>query len=97
MKNGLFRTKSRLRKKLIIGGADVTASRRAGRAPLPLKCWRQVLTGGENRLPSRHSKIILFFSSFQIEVEPLPSTTKIISSNSIRCGFRLLPGAISLR
>jgi len=29
-----------------------------------LKCWRQVFTGGENRLPSRHSKLIFFSSSF---------------------------------
>src|SRR5262249_40236177 len=94
---GLFKTKSRLRNRLMIGGAEVTTSRRAGLTPLTLKCCRHVLSGGENRLPSCHSKLIFLFSSFHTEVEPLPDTTKIISSNMNRCGLTLCPGGISRR
>src|SRR6476661_8762701 len=73
--NGLLNMKSRLRKRFISGGAEVTPRKRAGLSPLPLKCCRQVLSGGENRLPGPHSKVTFLFSSFQTEVEPFPSTT----------------------
>src|SRR5207302_3611349 len=84
--NGLLMMKSRSRNRLMTGGAEVTTRSRAGSVPLPLKCCRQVFIGGENRLPSCHSKVIFLFSSFQTEVAPFPATTNTISSNSSLCG-----------
>src|SRR5688572_3708167 len=68
--NGLLKTKSRSRNVFMIGGAEVTPRNRAGLSPLPLKCCRQVFSGGENRLPGPHSKVTFLFSSFQTDVEP---------------------------
>ena len=55
-------------------GAEVTAKKRAGSDPLPLKCWRQVFRGGENTLPAPHSKVLFLPSSFHTEVAPWPLT-----------------------
>src|SRR5205823_11471818 len=67
----------------------------AGLSPRPLK-WRcQALIGVANRLPGFHSNETLRASSYQTDVDPLPSSTKIISSYNWRCGLVLLPGGSS--
>ena len=45
--------------------------------------------------PAFHSKVMRLPSSFHTVVEPRPSSTRIISSNSWRCGSSALPGGIS--
>jgi hypothetical protein len=80
---------------LITGGALVTATKRAGACPEPLKCWCQQLSGIANMAPAFHSKVMRRPASFHTLVEPRPSSTRIISSNSCRCGSSFLPGGIS--
>ena len=56
----------------IMWGRLVTAMKRAGSEPLPLKCWTHVLTGGVKKLPLPHSKVCLSLSSYQTVVAPRP-------------------------
>ena len=54
----VLNTKSMSSYRLITGGALVTATKRAGSLPEPLKCWCQVLSGMANSAPAFHSKVM---------------------------------------
>ena len=45
--------------------------------------------------PGPHSKVTFWPASFHTEVAPCPDSTRIISSNSWRCGASSLPAGIS--
>jgi hypothetical protein len=77
------------------GGMFVDDTNRAACWPDPLKCWWLALSGIANSEPVCHSKVTSAPASFQTRVEPCPSRTRIISSNSCRWGASLPPAGIS--
>ena len=62
-------------KRFIVIGAVVTATKRAGSAPLPFRCWCQTLMGMEKMLPFFHSKLTLLLGSSPTSVAPRPAST----------------------
>jgi hypothetical protein len=59
---------------LIIVGAKLQPSRRAGFCPSPLKSWCQELSGMVKRLPSCHSNVCFSDLGVQMSVAPRPLT-----------------------
>ena len=79
----------------MIRGALVDETNRATSVPEPLKCWWLAFSGMANSAPGPHSKVTSAPASFHTLVEPWPERTRIISSNSCRCGASAPPAGIS--
>ncbi len=61
-------------------GALVTATKRAGSRPEPLKCWYQQFSGMAKIEPAFHSKVMRAPALFHTVVEPRPDRISSISS-----------------
>ena len=87
--------KSALRNTLKMMGRSVTAARRAGSVPDPLKIWCFAFSGMAKIALGPHSNEYFRPSGRSMTVDPRPDMTWINSSCICRSGLSSPPGGIS--